>query len=113
MLENETAKRQLVSTLKSRLAVLLVGAGSSKFVGYPLWGQLVEDMRRRFAPHLAWPDDISPMTFAGRIVDEIRKTKRFADYYNFLERTFEPRSDRARLHDDLHVALMHEPYPQK
>lgn len=105
-LENETAKRQLVSTLKSGRAVLLAGSGSSKFVGYPLWGQLVEDMRQRFAPHLAWPVDIAPMTFASSIVDEIRRTRQLTDYYNFLERTFERRPDRARLHDDLHVDLV-------
>ncbi|HZH29205.1 MAG TPA: SIR2 family protein [Pyrinomonadaceae bacterium] len=106
MVDNETAKRQLVSTLKSRRAVLLAGAGSSKFVGYPRWGELVKDMRRMFAPHLVVSDDMAPMTFANEIVAEIRRTKELPAYYNFLERTFEPRPDRARLHDDLHVTLV-------
>jgi hypothetical protein len=106
IVDNETAKRQLVNALKSRRAVLLAGSGSSKFVGYPLWDELVEDMRRRFAPHLTWTEDASAMGFAGRIVEEIKKARQLTDYYNFLERKFEPLPGRARLHDDLHVALV-------
>jgi hypothetical protein len=105
-IDNEAAKQQLVSTLKGGLAVLLAGAGSSKFVGYPLWGQLVEQMRQRFASRLIWPDDVAPMTFAGTILDEIKKAKQLPAYYNFLERQFEPMQGRTRLHDDLHVALV-------
>jgi hypothetical protein len=106
VVENEAAKQQLISTLKNRRAILLAGSGSSKFVGYPLWNQLAEEMRERFAPDLAWPQDLSPMAFAGRIVDEIKKANSLLDYYNFLDRRFEPRPDRAKQHDDFHVALV-------
>jgi hypothetical protein len=46
------------------------------------------------------------MTFAGEIVNEIKKAKRLPDYYNFLERKFGPLPDRARLHDEFHIALV-------
>src|ERR1700674_2849190 len=106
MNDNDNAKQQLVATLKSRRAVLLAGAGSSRFVGYPSWPQLVEGMRARYAGGLSWPDEESPMTFASTIVAEIRKRKEMEAYHNFLERTFEPRTDRSKLHDNLHVALV-------
>ena len=104
--DNESAKQQLVATLKSRRAVLLAGSGSSRFVGYPSWPQLVEGLRAKFADGLSWPDVASPMAFASTIVAEIRKRKEMETYHNYLERTFEPRTDRSKLHDDLHVALV-------
>ena len=106
IIDNETAKQQLLGTLKSRRAVLLAGSGSSKFVGYPLWNQLADEMKQIFAPHLTWAADMSAMTFAGRIVDEIKRNNQLQDYYNFLDRRFEPRPDRAKQHDDFHVALV-------
>ena len=63
-------------------------------------------MRKTFADHLVWSDDVAPMTFANEILVEIRRTRELPAFYNFLERKFEPPSDRARLHDDLHVALV-------
>jgi hypothetical protein len=106
IVDNETAKQHLLGTLKTRRAVLLGGSGSSAFVGYPLWNQLADEMREMFAPHLAWAKDMSAMTFAGKIVDEIKSNNQLQDYYNFLDRRFEPRQDRAKQHDDFHVALV-------
>ena len=64
----------------------------------------------QFANDLSWPNDSSPMTFAGTIVEEIGAKKELPAYYNFLERRFEPRPDRPRLHDDFHVALVRLPF---
>lgn len=110
MFDNESAKRQLVTALNGRRTVLLAGAGGSRSVGYPSWPQLVEEMRMQFANDLPSLNDASPMIFAGKIVHEVRLKKRLPDYYNFLERRFEPRSDRPRLHDDLHIALVRLPF---
>jgi len=110
MYDNESAKRQLVASLKARRSLLLAGAGGSRSVGYPSWPQLVEEMRMQFANDLSWPNDSSPMTFAGTIVEEIGAKKELPAYYNFLERRFEPRPDRPRLHDDFHVALVRLPF---
>jgi len=106
VLDNGSAKERLVPILKARRAVLLAGAGSSMFVGYPGWGQLIEQMRAEFAPDLLWAHNLSPMSFATAIVDEIEKNNRLADYYNFLDRTFARRPSSAKQHDDLHVALV-------
>ena len=106
MIDNDSERRQLVSTLKSRRAVLLSGAGSSMFVGYPSWGELLEQMKATFAPSAVRTDSMSDMGFARKIVDEIESNNCLQDYYNFLDRTFEPRLDRLKQHDDFHVALV-------
>lgn len=105
VLDNERAKARLIPILKARRALLLAGAGSSMFVGYPGWGQLIEQMRAEFAPDFAWTNT-SPISFATTIVGEIEKMNRMTDYYNFLDRTFGPHSDRTKQHDDFHVALV-------
>lgn len=110
MVDNESAKRRLVAALKERRAVLLAGAGSSRSVGYPLWPKLIETLRTTFASHLDWPRDMSVTAFASKIVAEIRKNKKQEAYHNFLEKTFEPRRDGSRQHDDLHVALVRLPF---
>ena len=66
--QNETAMQQLVSLLKDKRAVLMVGAGSSKFVGYPLWDELLDELRNEFAPSLQKPNgDYNRAEFADSI----------------------------------------------
>jgi len=46
----------------------MVGAGSSKFMGYPLWDELVSEMVREFSIPLTEDDThISKIAQAGRI----------------------------------------------
>lgn len=104
MVDDEAAKQQLVNLLNSKRAILLAGAGSSCSVGYPMWAEFVDRLGKKFTPLLNWTDQ-SPMEFAGQIVSEIKRTDQLVDYYNFLERSFEPPNDR-KLHDDFHVALV-------
>jgi hypothetical protein len=110
MYDNDSAKQKLVAALKQEQTVLVAGAGNSHLVGYPLWPQLVESLRTKFADHLTWAGDTAAMTFASAIVAELRKNRREHAYHNFLETTFEPPRDGSRQHDDLHVALVRLPF---
>lgn len=101
----DLAKQQLVALLKEKRAVLLVGAGSSKFVGFPLWSQLVQEMQQELTPQLVRLDNESTLVFAQKLKDELEKQGRLDEYYNFLTRKFEPKSP-VRVHDDFHLALV-------
>ncbi len=100
---NDEAKQHLIPLLREKRPVLMVGAGSSQFVGYPLWGELVEEMGRRFAPSLERPKGVSLAEYADKVKDLLRREGRINDYFNFLERQFEPKP---RNHDEFHLALV-------
>ncbi|HEV7642785.1 MAG TPA: SIR2 family protein [Pyrinomonadaceae bacterium] len=101
---DDATKQRVVELLKSRQAILLVGAGSSSSLGYPTWRQLVENLKVRFTPQLEIQDESEP-EFASRIVTKIAQTVQIESYYNFLQRTFAPSNDR-RLFDEFHLALV-------
>ncbi len=104
--ENESAKAQLLSLLRERQAVLMVGAGSSKFAGYPLWEELVEDLRRQFAPSLrGLAEGQDPAEYANAILAQIEQDQRSREYHKHLERLFEPRVAGAT-YDEMHQLLV-------
>jgi SIR2-like domain len=110
MYDNGSAIQELVATLRTKRAVLLSGAGTSRSVGYPSWRELVEMLRRRFADHLARPHDATDTAFANEIVMEIRKNRKDDEYHNFLYNTFGPPRDGSPQHSDLHLALVRLPF---
>jgi hypothetical protein len=104
--QNEVAKQQLVSLLKEKRAVLMVGAGSSKFVGYLLWDELLDELRNEFAPSLQKPNgEYDRAKFANSIKLQVENNKRKPEYYKFLERRFEPKHS-GRTHDEFHRVLV-------
>ena len=102
---NDVAKAHLISLLREKRAVLMVGAGSSKFVGYPLWDELVEEMATRLTPSLERPKGVTLADYADKVKDLLQGEGRLNDYFNFLERKFEPKPD-VRNHEEFHLALV-------
>jgi hypothetical protein len=106
MSDEERVKEQLIAHLGDNRAILMVGAGSSKFVDYPLWDELIEEMVREFAIPLSEDARRIPrIAQTGWIKDELDKNGRLDDYYNFLDRRFGPPNS-GRNCDDFHVALV-------
>ena len=59
MFDNSAAQRQLVETLRQpKQALLLVGAGSSRFVGYPSWPELLDQLRQEVVPEDPFPENL-------------------------------------------------------
>lgn len=103
--DNGVAKQRLVSLLKEKRAVLLVGAGSSKFVGYPLWDELLDELRKEFAASLAKPTgDYDRGEFADLIKKQAEDDNRKPEYFKFLYRRFAPKQ--SRTHDEFHRVLV-------
>src|SRR2546428_4517907 len=69
--DDRIAQDRLLSLLRSRQAILLVGAGSSKLAGYPLWPELIEIMRHRLTPQLSKPDGADLPSFADAIRNQL------------------------------------------
>lgn len=104
--QNETAKVQLLSLLREKRAVLMVGAGCSKFAGYPLWDQLVENLRAQFSPtlkRLGEQEDLAE--YADSILGQIEQNNRKSEYYKYLERLFAPKATGAT-YDEMHQILV-------
>ncbi len=103
--QSESAARdELLSLLREKRAVLMVGAGSSRFVGYPSWDELVSKLNE-LAPGLRRSPNTDRAAFVEDIKQQLRRERRLDDYYNLLERTFSPR-DSAPTHAPLHCALV-------
>lgn len=102
--ENEKAKRQLISILKERQAILFAGAGCSKVAGYPLWGELLDSMSSALTPTLKRPSGIDNMAFADEIKNAIDCEGRIKEYSKYLERAFRPGS--GKNHTQFHCALV-------
>ena len=105
-------KRELIKLIRSGEAVLIVGAGSSKRVGYLDWYELLEKLENlacecggRFKRNKKKRED-KPLEYAEDIKSHIIKQKAndLAVYYALLERLFEPRefsADKLQFHKTL------------
>ena len=97
--ENIERKSELIKLVASREAVLIVGAGSSKRVGYPDWYELLKELEDlackcggRFKPN---PKKIKDelLEYAEDIKSHICKQPGgLRKYHAMLERLFEPRN---------------------
>jgi len=90
--DNDNKKGELIELLKTRTAVLMVGAGSSTIVGYPRWKQLVMELRDKFYPGYQDPyEGIDLSEYANTIKNNIiGDEKKLENYYQFLSERFQP-----------------------
>lgn len=85
--------KELISLLKKKEILLMVGAGSSATVGYPSWKKLIIDIKDYFAPE--WQDlsDESKLEYSNKLKEKIiNLDHRGNEYYQFLDTTFELKS---------------------
>ena len=103
--QNDVAREELIILLRQKNGILMVGAGTSKFAGYPLWPELIEEMRSQLIPGLAKVgDDVDLTAYADRIKDGVLTDGRSREYYKFLDRKFRPKP--ANNHTPFHCALV-------
>lgn len=98
----DDAIKKLVDLLREEQAILMVGAGSSKFVEYPLLDELLEMLRNQFASKLEKPkkdDDYDPAKFAGIIREYANKI----EYQKFLESTFKHKNP---MFEEFHLSMV-------
>jgi SIR2-like domain len=94
---------ELVELLRSNRVLLMVGAGSSTRVGYPLWHELLEDMCAEIASTVDLTD-LDPLEGAEAIRTAAARRHGSDDaYLGYLERKFAGRSP---AHDGFHRSLV-------
>lgn len=104
--KSEETKKRLVSLLKKGEAILLVGSGSSKLADYPLWDELLDALRRQFAPGIQMPaGEYDRLKFASIIKQHACNRQSEKAYFKFLERQFDPHHV-GKTHDEFHSVLV-------
>jgi hypothetical protein len=111
--DNSFARGELIKLLGTpRQALLLVGSGSSRFVGYPSWRRLVEQLREEVTPEAPFPDDLDLLhkaSFVQRTLETFENRKdRQRQFRDYLENTFKPREN-GPTHASLHRTLAQLP----
>ena len=96
MFDNSAAQVQLVETLRQpRQALLLVGAGSSRVVGYPSWPELLDQLRQEAVPEAPFPENLGLLEKASFIRDRIRayddREAQERKFRRHFEATFRPK----------------------
>ena len=114
--ENENTKRreELINLVASGETILIVGAGSSKCVGYPDWPELLEkleDLASKCGGHFK-PDEEKreddPLEYAEDIKSHIcNKRGNLGIYHDLLYELFQPKPP---AFDDLHKMLVLLPF---
>ncbi len=84
-------KKELIKLYQTKKAILMVGAGSSAFVGYPLWRELVIDLRDQFYIDYPEPSDTTNLVeYAQKIKQKAIDDGRLREYHKCLLETFRP-----------------------
>ena len=103
---NTEKKGELIGLLKSKTAILMVGAGSSLVVGYPGWNTLLVELRDVFYPEFQDPTDDDDLSdYAQIIKDKIVDDNRQDEYFQFLDEKFQPFPDKPN-HSEFHISLV-------
>jgi len=110
--DNERSKKELLQWLsKPRQVLLIVGSGSSRWVGYPSWEGLLEDLRREFLPDVGFPNDLDLLHKASFIRNSLRGLSnpqdRLKQYREYLEKIFRSRKPPFV---DWHLTLVRLPF---
>lgn len=101
--QNESAKKQLIKTLKEKRSILMVGAGSSKYVDFPSWAELINKLHQELTPSLILPKDITLAEQADLVKDQLTNKGQENKYYIFLERIYRPKANN---HNKFHCNLV-------
>lgn len=113
MFDNDDARHQLVETLREpRQALLLVGSGSSRIVGYPSWSELLDQLRTAVVPEEPFPAGLSLLgkaSFIRRSLDSYDdRENRERQFLRHLEFTFRP--SRSTSYANFHTTLVRLPF---
>ena len=111
--QNEVCKQRFFDLVASKQALLVVGAGSSAFVGHATWSKLLEKLEETAN---SCGDDFSsaenkkradPLSYAQDIRDYIEITGNLTKYYNLIEKEYSRRDPPC---DDFHRSIVTLPF---
>ena len=111
--ENNERKYELIKLITSGEAVLIVGAGSSRRVGYPTWNGLLkklEDLAIRWGDSFQPNEgkfESAPLVYAEEIQSSMCRAGHLGKYHALLYRSFDRKSPSF---DDFHRRLVLLPF---
>ena len=108
---SDAALAKLAECLATEKPLLMVGAGLSKLVNYPLWWELLADLKAALDSSVAKDHEFLVGKRYDRYADElIRLAKRPDDLGPFIRKRFGPQSDSPPFCSDVHLPLLELPF---
>ncbi|MFH2053331.1 MAG: SIR2 family protein [bacterium] len=108
---SDAALAKLAECLATEKPILMVGAGLSKLVDYPLWWELFEELKVALDSPIAKDHEFLVKKLYDRYADElIRLAKRPEDLGPFIRKRFGPQSDSPPFDPDVHLPLLALPF---
>ena len=114
MFDNNEAQAQLTELLrKPQAALLLIGSGSSQFVDYPSWPDLLEQIRTKLIPYDDFPDNSNLLQKASFVYNRLKSLSdcqaKIHQYHIELETIFKYKPQ-TRNHIEFHKNLVRLPF---
>jgi len=108
---SDTALVTLAKCLASEKPLLMVGAGLSKLVDYPLWRELLDELKCALDSSVARNHEFLVGKLYDRYADElIRLAKRPEDLVPFIRKRFGPQDGSPLFDPDVHLPLLELPF---
>lgn len=115
--ENEKRKRELTDLILSEQALLVVGAGSSAQLGYPTWGELIDELQtlaegcgNDFKKDKVEKKE-NPLKYAELIKSHIEKVEGNSDkFYKKIKELYSPNSHKKEQANEFHKNLIKLPF---
>jgi hypothetical protein len=113
--DNVAARAELLRRLRvPRQVLLLVGAGSSRFVDYPLWGDLLDSLRHDVVPDDPFPAGLDDLLLRAEFIRTTLdaypdREDRLRQYRTCLQNIFRPKQGRPG-HAPFHRTLVRLPF---
>ncbi len=109
--DNEENEKKLIELITSREAILFVGAGISKIIGYPIWNELIEILERNAQEKIRFSSETfdfrkdnlteDNLNYASRLKKFLGKER----YSSLIHQTFDDKEC-----DEAHLRLLELPF---
>lgn len=86
---DDESTQRLMTALDRGRAILVAGAGLSRFAGYPLWDEFVQELADQAGVE-ARPEGCTAMQYADVVKGAFQDSGRIEDYYNAITSRFKP-----------------------
>lgn len=110
-MKNDQATDELIECISQYHPLLMAGAGLSKLVGYPLWPELLDELRVKLDSTVPKNHELLVAKRYDRYADELfNESKRKENLLPFIRKRFGPLESFSSYKYDVHMTLIELPF---